>query len=121
MNPDADPKLEALFAAPMREVLDDSRAVEALLARLERSDRRRGLILTAAGTVGAVLAMGVIGLTEGMPAWVAGVSTLAMRWSTALAGMKASWNLPVPQGSVALALGVLALCGAGAFALRTRT
>lgn len=120
MNPDADPKLEALFAEPMRAVSDDARALATLLTHLERTDRRRGAILTAAGVLGAGLAAVVVALTGALPVSLAALSDIAGRTIAAVS----QWSLPassLPEGSVAMGLGIVALAAAAAFVSRTRT
>ncbi len=127
-NPDADPTLAALFAEPMREVSDDERALKALLAQIEHTDRRRGFILAGAGVIGALLATGIIAATNGISSSLAGVSTLSMRVMTALAQTipdRSTWSLPewlpsvgsVPDGSLAIGLGFVALVAAAIAAL----
>lgn len=128
MNPDADPKLVGLFAEPIRDLRDDERALQGLLAQLERTDRRRGLILTVAGAVGAALALVIIAMT--------GVSVVARRLLEAVAGWDvASLTLPsvtLPSTvsaslqsdgpAIGVALGVAALCACAAYQwIRTRT
>jgi hypothetical protein len=118
MNPDADPKLETLFAVPMHEVRDDERAVRALLSQLERTDRRRGVILTVAGFAGAALAATLIVVSGAKSPSFEALSMLAARlWAAA-----SQWQppaLPLPEGSVVIGLGVIALCGAAASVWRS--
>ena len=130
MSADTDPKLAGLFATPMTELSDDEQALNALLARLEAADaraelpdRHRGVILAAAGVAGALLAGGIFVATNAASASVESFSALSMRLSTVFAQAMPEWLQPVsnaPDGSVATALGILALAAAAGITLRRR-
>jgi hypothetical protein len=119
MNPDADPKLEALFAVPTQDMRDDARALAGLLTQLERTDRRRGVILTTAGVLGAGLAATVVSLTGARPASLASLSSIGSR----LVQWSSQWSLPStslsPEG-LAIVIGIVALGAAAALAFRLR-
>ncbi len=118
----ADPELSALFAEPMHEVRGDERALQALLAQLERTDRRRGFVLAGAGVVGASLAASVIAATNATSSSIAEMSTLSMHVMTAIARLlmdrAGPWS--VPDGSLTIAFGIVVLAGAATAAFKWR-